>query len=73
MNASSAGPEKSCVNMPAPSGKAKYYRETDSEQVPWGKGEKDPKQGSEKLLEPETMCLQAVGVPVNGNDGVPFA
>ena len=30
---SSAGPEKSCVNLPAPSGKAKYSRETDSEPV----------------------------------------
>jgi hypothetical protein len=31
---SRAGPEKSCLNLPAPSGKAKYYRETDSEPVP---------------------------------------
>ena len=31
---SSAEPEKLCVNLPAPSGKAKYYRETDSELVP---------------------------------------
>jgi hypothetical protein len=31
---STAGPEKSCGNLPAPSGKAKYYWETDSEQVP---------------------------------------
>ena len=31
---SSAGPEKSCVNLPAPSGKAKYSLETDSEPVP---------------------------------------
>ena len=30
---SSAGHEKSCVNLPGPSGKAKYSRETDSEQV----------------------------------------
>lgn len=38
---SSAGHEKPCVNQPGPSGKAKYYWETDSELVPWGKGEKD--------------------------------
>jgi hypothetical protein len=31
---SSAGPEKSRMNLPAPSGKAKYSRKTDSEQVP---------------------------------------
>ena len=31
---SSAGHEKSCVNPPGPSGKAKYSRETDSEPVP---------------------------------------
>ena len=31
---SSTGPEKSCVNLPAPSGKAKYSQETDSEPVP---------------------------------------
>jgi hypothetical protein len=31
---SRAGPEKSCLKLPAPSGKAKYYRETDSEPVP---------------------------------------
>ena len=37
---SSAGHEKSCVKLPGPSGKAKYSRETDSEQVLWRKGEK---------------------------------
>lgn len=31
---SSAGPEESCVNLPAPSGKAKYSSDTDSEPVP---------------------------------------
>lgn len=33
-------PVKLPLNLPAPSGKAKYSWETDSEQVPWGKGEK---------------------------------
>ena len=67
---SRAGPEKSCLNLPAPSGKAKYYWETDSELVPWGKGEKHLEQRSEIVL--ETMCLQAVGANLFG-DGVPFA
>ena len=31
---SRAGHEKPCLNLPGPSGKAKYSRETDSEQVP---------------------------------------
>ena len=56
---STAGPEKSCGNLPAPSGKAKYSWETDSELVPWGKGEKHFEQKSE--IVPETMRLQAVG------------
>ena len=69
---SSTGPEKSCVNPPAPSGKAKYSWETDSEPVPWGKGEKYSEQESE--TEPETMRLQAVGAPnLFRDDGVPFA
>ena len=56
-----AGHEKSCQNQPGPSGKAKYYWETDSEPVPWGKDKKHPEQGSE--IVPETVRLQAVGVP----------
>ena len=47
------------MNLPVPSGKAKYSWETDSEPVPWGKGEKYPAQGGE--IVPETMRLQAVG------------
>ena len=37
---------------------------TDSELVPWGKGEKNPDKGSE--IETEIECLQAVraGMPV---------
>ncbi len=53
------GQEKSRLNSPAPSGKAKYSWETDSEQVPWGKGEKYREQRGE--IEPETVRLQAVG------------
>ena len=48
------------MNLPGPSGKAKYSWETDSELVPWGKGEKYFEQKSE--IEPETVRLQAVGV-----------
>ena len=56
---SSAEHVKFCVNLPEPSGKAKYSCETDSELVPWGKGEKYPEKGIE--IDPETVCLQAVG------------
>ena len=59
------------MNLPGPSGKAKYSWETDSEQVPWGKGEKNPKKGSER--DPETVRLQAVGAEIRFSDGVPFA
>ena len=66
---SNAGHEESCMNLPGPSGKAKYSKVTDSEPVPWGKGEKNPGEGSE--IVPETVCLQAVGG--RKTDGVPFA
>ena len=41
-----------CLNLPGPSGKAKYYSATDSELVPRGKGEKNPCEGSPKNLKP---------------------
>ena len=47
------------LKIGGPSSKAKYYLPTDSELVPWGKGEKNPGEGSE--IEPETVCVQAVG------------
>ena len=68
---STAGPEKSCGNLPAPSGKAKYSWETDSEPVLWRKGEKYFEQKSE--IEPETIHLQTVGVTLRRDDSVPFA
>ena len=68
---SKAGHEESCLNLPGPSGKAKYFQETDSERVPWGKGEKHSEQESE--IVPETIRLQAVGVSIYRDDGVPFA
>jgi hypothetical protein len=52
------------VNQPRPRGKAKYVCVSDSEQVPRGKGEKNPVEGSE--IEHETVSLQAVGVRLNG-------
>ena len=55
---SKTGHEKSCLKKGGPSSKAKYYWLTDSEPVPWGKGEKNPDKGSE--IEPETVCVQAV-------------
>ena len=36
---------KFCVNQRGPPRKAKYYWMTDSELVPWGKGEKNPVRG----------------------------
>jgi len=56
---STAGHGKSRGNPGGPSPKAKYSLATDSEPVPWGKGEKNPCEGSERV--PETVCLQAVG------------
>ena len=47
------------MNLPGPSGKAKYSHETDSVPVPWGKGEKNFYKKSE--IDPEPMRLQAVG------------
>ena len=49
---SKTGHEQSCLNLPGPSGKAKYYSVTDSVQVPRGKGEKNPCEGSQKNLKP---------------------
>ena len=40
------------MNMWGPPHKAKYYLVTDSEAVPWGKGEKDPGRGVKKNLKP---------------------
>ncbi len=42
----------------------------DSEQVPWGKGEKHPVEGGE--IVPETVYLQRVGAWIYLGDGVPI-
>ena len=41
---------KLCANLSGPPDKAKYSLATDSEQVPRGKGEKNPCEGSQKNL-----------------------
>ena len=58
MFSSKTGHVKSCLNMGGPPSKPKYSCVTDSELVPWGKGEKNPDEGSE--IDPEIVCLQAV-------------
>ena len=69
VKSSRTGHEKPCLNMGGPSSKAKYYHMTDSEPVPWGKGEKNPCEGSE--IDPETLYVQAVGADLFC-DCVPF-
>ena len=66
---STAGYEKPCRKPGRPRSKAKYYLATDSEQVPWGKGEKNPSKGSE--IEPETVNQQDVTALLKGGS-VPF-
>ena len=67
---STARLEKPCRNPGRPRSKAKYDTATDSAEVPRGKGEKNPGEGSER--EPETMSLQQVGALRKRGDGVPF-
>lgn len=49
------------LNLGRPLSKAKYSLVTDSEQVPRGKGEKQPGEGDE--IVPETIRLQGDDVP----------
>lgn len=55
---SRAGHVKPGLKQGGPPSKAKYSLMTDSEQVPRGKGEKNPCKGSE--IEPEISSLQTV-------------
>ena len=59
--------------MGGPPSKPKYYLLTDSELVPWGKGEKNLDKRSE--IEPETLRLKAVVALLTQvkSDSVPFA
>ena len=50
--------QESSGKLGGPPSNAKYYIMTDTEQVPSGKGEKNPGEGSE--IEPETVSLQAI-------------
>ena len=60
------------LNMGGPPSNPKYYLQIDSEQVPWGKDEKYPCEGSE--IEPETVSLQSFGALFfMKGDGLPFA
>ena len=68
MFSSKTGHVKSCLNMGGPPSKPKYSCVTDIELVPWGKGEKNPDEGSE--IDPEIECLQAV--EARKGDRVPF-
>ena len=49
---STAGHEESSRKDRGPSRKAKYTIVTDSEPVPWGKGEKNPGRGVKENLKP---------------------
>ena len=70
---SRSGHEKSWLNMGGPPSNPKYYFQIDSAQVPWGKGEKYPSEGSE--IEPETISLQSFRALCTfvQCDGLPFA
>ena len=60
--------------MGGPPPKPKYSSVTDSELVPWGKGEKYPDEGSERDLKPDAY-KQSEGDAAFGpraSDGVPF-
>ena len=49
---SMAGHEESCLKLPGPPGKAKYSQETDSVEVLWRKGEKNPGRVVKENLKP---------------------
>ena len=60
------------VNPRRPRRKAKYSLATDSEQVPRGKGEKNPGKGSQKNLKPH-VYKQSEHYGASQCEGVPFA
>ena len=68
---SRTGHVKPCLKLGRPLSKAKYYLLTDSEQVPWGKGEKNPDKGSE--IESWNRVLTNSQRAIVKPDGVPFA
>ena len=70
---SRSGHVLSWLNMGGPPSNPKYYYQTDSELVPWGKGEKNC--GEQSEIEPETYGLQSFGALLSQDkcDGLPFA
>ena len=66
---------KSGLNLGGPPSKAKYSSMTDSEQVPRGKGEKDPGRGSERDLKSAAYKRSEAYSILRDEraDGVPFA
>ena len=64
------GHVKPCLNLGGPPSKTKYYLLTDSVQVPWGKGEKNPDKGSEieswnrVLTNSQRAIVKPNGVPL---------
>jgi len=59
--------------MGGPPSKPKYSSVTDSEQVPWGKGEKHPDEGSEIDLKPNAYKQSERNEATRVRDGVPLA
>ena len=49
---SRAGHEESCLNYPRPRGKAKYERDTDSDEYREGKVKRTPDRGVKESLKP---------------------
>ena len=52
LNQSTTRHEKPSGKQGGPPPKAKYYLMTDREEVPWGKGEKNPGRGVKENLKP---------------------
>ena len=59
--------------MGGPPSKPKYSSVTDSEQVPCGKGEKHPDEGSEIDLKPNAYKQSERNEATRVRDGVPLA
>ena len=60
---SRAGHEESCLNYPRPRGKAKYERDTDSDEYREGKVKSTPSRGMKESLKP---CAYNRSEPLRG-------
>ena len=67
---SRGGPEKSPLNQPAPSGKAKYDQKTDSAEYREGKVKRTASSGVKQNLKPGAYKRLE---PADAGDSVPFA